>query len=195
VFETTAAQINAGAVYIGELEGRVKTLVDSVAGQSVVWIITELQETLFAGQHTRSPQGLLDALLPHIESGAIALVAEVTPAAAELLMAARPRVKSAFELVRIRPLDDPETIAVAIAPGRQRAKQALRAARRSCPRPARPSAPARPSRSSTRMKPRVKSVPPRSCANSSSPAAPASSCRQRMSSSRYSTWRAARVRH
>jgi ATP-dependent Clp protease ATP-binding subunit ClpC len=113
VFETTAAQINAGAVYIGELEGRVKTLVDSVAGQSVVWIIPELQETLFAGQHTRSPQGLLDALLPHIESGAIALVAEVTPAAAELLMAARPRVKSAFELVRIRPLDDPETIAVA----------------------------------------------------------------------------------
>ena len=113
VFETTAAQINAGAVYIGELEGRVKTLVDAVAGQNVVWIVPELQETLFAGQHSRSPQGLLDALLPHIESGAIALVAEVTPTAAELLVGARPRVKSAFELVRVRPLDDPDTIAVA----------------------------------------------------------------------------------
>ena len=72
VFETTAAQINAGAIYIGELEGRVKTLVDAVAGQRVIWILPELQETLFAGQHSRSPQGLLDALLPHIESGAIA---------------------------------------------------------------------------------------------------------------------------
>jgi ATP-dependent Clp protease ATP-binding subunit ClpC len=113
VFETTAAQINAGAVYIGELEGRVKTLVESVAGQHVVWVVPELQETLFAGQHSRSPHGLLDALLPHIESGAIALVAEVTPAAAELLVSARPRVKSAFELVRVRPLDDPDTIAVA----------------------------------------------------------------------------------
>ena len=113
VFETTAAQINAGAVYIGELEGRVKTLVDAVAGQDVVWVVPELQEALFAGQHSRSPHGLLDALLPHIESGAIALVAEVTPAAAELLVAARPRVKSAFELVRIRPLEDPDTIAVA----------------------------------------------------------------------------------
>ena len=69
VFETTAAQINAGAIYIGELEGRVKTLVDAVAGQRVIWILPELQETLFAGQHSRSPQGLLDALLPHIESG------------------------------------------------------------------------------------------------------------------------------
>ena len=113
VFETTAAQINAGAVYIGELEGRVKTLVDSVTGQNVVWVVPELQEALFAGQHSRSPQGLLDALLPHIESGAITLVAEVTPAAAELLVSARPRVKSAFELVRVRPLDDPDTIAVA----------------------------------------------------------------------------------
>ena len=43
VFETTAAQINAGAVYVGELEGRVKTLVDSVAGQHVVWVVPELQ--------------------------------------------------------------------------------------------------------------------------------------------------------
>jgi ATP-dependent Clp protease ATP-binding subunit ClpC len=113
VFETTAAQINAGAVYVGELEGRVKTLVDALEGQDVVWILPELQETLFAGQHTRSPQGLLDALLPHIESGAITLVAEVTPTAAELLVAARPRVSSAFEVVRVRPLDEVDAIAVA----------------------------------------------------------------------------------
>ena len=30
LFETTAAQLNAGAVYVGELEGRVKTLVDAL---------------------------------------------------------------------------------------------------------------------------------------------------------------------
>ncbi len=97
VFETTAAQINAGATFIGELEGRVKTLIDSLAGQDMVCVLPELQETLFAGQHSRSPQGLLDALLPHVESGAITLVSEVTPTAAELLLAERPRVASAFE--------------------------------------------------------------------------------------------------
>jgi ATP-dependent Clp protease ATP-binding subunit ClpC len=113
VFETTAAQINAGAMYVGELEGRVKTLVDSLAGQDVIWILPELQETLFAGQHSRSPHGLLDALLPHIESGAITLVGEVTPTAAELLVSARPRVSSAFEVIRVRPLDEPDAIAVA----------------------------------------------------------------------------------
>src|SRR6185312_10446119 len=62
---------------------------------------------------SRSPQGLLDALLPHIESGAITVVGEITPSAAELVLAARPRVKSAFETVRVRPLDDAGAIAVA----------------------------------------------------------------------------------
>jgi ATP-dependent Clp protease ATP-binding subunit ClpC len=113
VFETTAAQLNAGAVWVGELEGRVKALVDSVAGREVVWVMPELQEALFAGQHTRSPQGLLDALLPHIEAGTITVVGEVTPTAAELLTSARPRVASAFETIRVRPLDDADTIAVA----------------------------------------------------------------------------------
>ena len=113
LFETTAAQLNAGAVYVGELEGRVKTLVDALRREPVVWHLPELQEALFAGQHSRSPQGLLDALLPHIEAGTIMVVAEVTPSAAELLVAARPRVTSAFEIVRVRPLDDTETIAVA----------------------------------------------------------------------------------
>jgi hypothetical protein len=66
-------------MWVGELEGRVKTLVDALRGKPVVWHLPELQEALFAGQHSRSPQGLLDALLPHIESGAITVVAEVTP--------------------------------------------------------------------------------------------------------------------
>ena len=113
LFETTAAQLNAGAVWVGELEGRVKTLVDALRREPVVWHLPELQEALFAGQHSRSPQGLLDALLPHIEAGTIMVVAEVTPSAAELLVAARPRVTSGFEIVRVRPLDDAETIAVA----------------------------------------------------------------------------------
>jgi len=113
VFETTAAQLTAGTVYVGELEGRVKALVASLAGQDVVWVLPELQETLFAGQHSRSPQGLLDALLPHVEAGRITLVAEATPTAAELTASARPRVRSAFEIVRLRPLDEEDAIAVA----------------------------------------------------------------------------------
>ena len=51
-------------MWVGELEGRVKALAETVVGHDVVWVAPGLQEALYAGQHARSPQGLLDALLP-----------------------------------------------------------------------------------------------------------------------------------
>ena len=113
VFEATASQVNAGQIFIGELEGRVKRLVEGMRGRSTVWMLPELQEALFAGQHSRSPQGLLDALLPHVEAGAITLLAEATPAAFDVVRAARPRVTSAFDVIRVRDLDLDESIDVA----------------------------------------------------------------------------------
>ena len=113
VFEATAAQVNAGQVHVGELEGRVERLADGMRGRDTIWLLPELQEALFAGQHRLSPQGLLDALLPHIESGTMTLVGEVTPTALDALRTARPRVASAFEVIRVRTLDQDESIAVA----------------------------------------------------------------------------------
>ena len=113
VFEATASQILAGQVYVGELDSRVKRLADGMRGRSAVWSLPELQEALFAGQHHRSPQGLLDALLPHVESGTMTLVAEVTPTALDVLRAARPRVMSAFDVIRVGALDQEDSIAVA----------------------------------------------------------------------------------
>ncbi|HEX3291132.1 MAG TPA: ATP-binding protein, partial [Gaiella sp.] len=81
VFEATASQVLAGAVFVGELDGRVKDLAHAMSGRNMIWVLPELQEALFAGQHHRSPHGLLDALLPHVEAGTVTIVAEVTPSA------------------------------------------------------------------------------------------------------------------
>ncbi|HEX6723718.1 MAG TPA: AAA family ATPase [Gaiella sp.] len=113
VFEATASQILAGQVFVGELDSRVKRLADGMRGRNAIWSLPELQEALFAGQHHRNPHGLLDALLPHVESGTITLVAEVTPTALDVLRAARPRVISAFDVIRVRTLDQEDSIAVA----------------------------------------------------------------------------------
>jgi len=113
VFEARAAQVNAGATFVGELEGRVKTLVGKLRGHPVVWHLPDLDETLSAGQHVRSPHGMLDALLPHIESGAVRIVGEVTPGAYERLVAERPRVSSAFQSISVRPLEEEEALIVA----------------------------------------------------------------------------------
>ena len=113
VFEAAASQVIAGQVYIGEIEGRVKQLADGMRGRNTVWLLPALQEALFAGQHHRSPQGLLDAMLPHVEAGSMTLVAEVTPTAFDVIRADRPRVMTAFEAIRVRTLDEEASIAVA----------------------------------------------------------------------------------
>jgi ATP-dependent Clp protease ATP-binding subunit ClpC len=113
LFEAGAAHVNAGATFIGELEGRVKALVEAMAGEAIVWLFPEFQEALFAGQHQRSPQGLLDALMPHVDSGAVTILGELTPSAAEVITSQRPRVSSAFDIVRVRPLDEADAIEVA----------------------------------------------------------------------------------
>ena len=55
-------------MYVGQLEGRAKEVVDRLRSRNVVWVMPQLQEALYAGQHSKSPQGLLDALLPHVEA-------------------------------------------------------------------------------------------------------------------------------
>jgi ATP-dependent Clp protease ATP-binding subunit ClpC len=112
-FEATAAEINAGAVYVGELEGRVRDLATRLEGHPVVWILPGFSEALYAGQHSRSPTGMLDAMLPHIERGAMTVVGELDPPSYERLLAERPRVAGAFEVVRVRPLDEQSTVAAA----------------------------------------------------------------------------------
>ena len=115
VFEATASQVLAGAVFVGELDGRVKDLTQAISGRNMIWVLPELQEALFAGQHHRSPHGLLDALLPHVEAGTVTIVAEVTPSALETLRASRPRVTSAFQVIQLRTLDQAEAIEVSRA--------------------------------------------------------------------------------
>jgi ATP-dependent Clp protease ATP-binding subunit ClpC len=114
VFDATATAINAGASYIGELEGRVEELVRNLEPLNAVWVFPQLEQALYAGQHSRSPHGLLDALLPHVESGALRIVAEVTPAAWEQLVAERPRVAGAFARLRVPPATEAEAIDIAV---------------------------------------------------------------------------------
>jgi ATP-dependent Clp protease ATP-binding subunit ClpC len=112
VFEAGAAQINADAMYVGQLEGRIEELVRRLQGRSAVWVFPAFEEALFAGTYANHPTGMLDALLPHIEAGTIRIVAEITPRSYEMLVTKRPRVQSALRGLRLRPLSESETVRV-----------------------------------------------------------------------------------
>ncbi len=112
-FQASAAEVMSGAVYIGELEGRVREIVGHMRERSVVWLFPSFEEAVFSGQHSRSPRGLLDAMLPAIEAREIAVVGEVDPRAFELLAQHRPRVTRLFEVIRLAPMTDADALRVA----------------------------------------------------------------------------------
>ena len=67
------------------------------------------------GAALRSPRGLLDAMLPAIEARDIAVIAEIDPTAYELLAQSRQRVTRIFEVIRLAPMTDEDTLEVARA--------------------------------------------------------------------------------
>ena len=113
VFEATGSDVLAGQKYSGDLQGRVHEIVAQTADRNSVWVMPAFEDALWAGQHTRSERGLLDAMRPFVETGQLVVVGELEPRAYELLVQQRPRVTSLFETLRLEPLTPEESIGVA----------------------------------------------------------------------------------
>lgn len=113
IFEATASDVLAGQQYIGQLEGRVQTLVRQIGGKRVLWVVPNFHELLWAGRHTYNPTGLLEYLLPHIESGQVKIVGETTSVAFEKLVQLKPQLRTVVETCRVAPMPDAETLALA----------------------------------------------------------------------------------
>jgi ATP-dependent Clp protease ATP-binding subunit ClpC len=76
----------------------------------VLWVVPNFHETLWAGRHRYSPVGVLDLLLPSIESGSVKVIGEVSSEAYEQLLRLRPRLRTAMQTCRLSPLSDEETL-------------------------------------------------------------------------------------
>jgi ATP-dependent Clp protease ATP-binding subunit ClpC len=113
IFRAGAAEVMAGQMFIGMMEGRVQEIVEFARAGPVIWLLPNLEEALWAGQHMQSPRGLLDALLPHVESGALTILAEIDDRAFEQLVVRRPKILDVFEIVRLPQLPAVEAIEIA----------------------------------------------------------------------------------
>ena len=113
VFEAGAAETYAGCVYVGELEARTSWIVETIGGRDAVWIFPRLDDAVYTGQHSRSPRGLLDALLPHVDTGALTIAAEVTPAGYARLDGERPGALASFDVVHVPSLERRDAVEVA----------------------------------------------------------------------------------
>lgn len=114
VFETSAPELNAGMSYVGQLEGRIQALLNEVrSAPQTVWLVRDFHQLLWTGRTVQNSTGVLDMLQPAIESGALLLIGETRPSAADQLLAERPELTRLLEVARLDPPRDEELEAIA----------------------------------------------------------------------------------
>ena len=116
VFEAGGAHLQAGMTYIGELEERLRRLSEELAAEKkVLWHVPDFLQLAVSGTHKGQSATLLDQLLPALTAGRIVLISETTPTGLNKVLQHRPAVRSAVEIVRLRPLAEAETTRLAAA--------------------------------------------------------------------------------
>lgn len=114
VFEAGGADILAGQIYVGELEKRLQTLMQNIAGkEKVLWVVPDFANLLWAGRHQHSPSGILDFMLSYVEKGEIVLIGESQLTSYERLIQMNPRIQIAFEVCRILPMNHGQALELA----------------------------------------------------------------------------------
>ncbi len=114
VFEAGYTEMMAGTAFRGELEGRVRDLVQQLSGKpKAVWVIPEFHLLQWAGRHEQSPVSVLDLVFPAIRSGDLRVLGEVRADAYERLVIQKPQIQSGFESVRVEAASASQTLDIA----------------------------------------------------------------------------------
>jgi ATP-dependent Clp protease ATP-binding subunit ClpC len=111
IVETSGQSIIAGQKYIGEIEQRVKDLVEKTnADRGLALFVPRFHELANLGAHEHKPEVLLDYLLPAIESRTLQVVGIATPHAYQRLLQRWPGVNVWLELAQVTPAGEGEAL-------------------------------------------------------------------------------------
>lgn len=107
-FEASGADLMSGQIYIGQLEGRIKQLLDEVSTEKrVIWVVPNLAQLATSGTHKGQTASILDQILPAVIAGRVALVSECSPKALVAMQQRWPVLRTAVEVLRMAPVDRP----------------------------------------------------------------------------------------
>jgi ATP-dependent Clp protease ATP-binding subunit ClpC len=114
IFEAGGADLQADQVYIGELEGRIRKVVQELSdGHKMIWYIPDILQIATSGRHHGQSATMLDQIMPAIGSGRLVVWCEATPKGTARLVQLKPLLRGLFETVTLEPLPPPQTLSLA----------------------------------------------------------------------------------
>lgn len=118
VFEASAADLQAGQLYIGQLEGRIRdTLQELDVSRKIIWYVPDLLACAMSGTHQSQSASILDQILPAISAGRVMIWTEATPSNMARLVQLRPALRRLIEAIRLEDMleDEAAELAEAVA--------------------------------------------------------------------------------
>ena len=114
IFAASGNELMADQIYIGQLEGRIRKVVEALnVRRKLVWYVHDLVQMAASGTHQGQSASILDQILPAISAGNLIIIGETTQAAATRLFQFRPSLRSLIEVVPLQRMDEDETSALA----------------------------------------------------------------------------------
>ena len=111
VFEASGADLQADQVYIGQLEGRIRQVIEELGkGYRTIWYIPDIIQLAMSGRHQGQSASMLDQIAPAIASGRLVIWCEATAKGTARLMQAKPSLRSLLETIEIEALSPDETL-------------------------------------------------------------------------------------
>lgn len=114
VFQASAAEIMAGQIYFGELEGRVQKVVNELdSGKRVAWFIGDINQMAESGTHRGQSASVLEQILPAVIAGRLVILAEASPDGMSRLFQSRPSLRAQIDVHRLQPFTNAELLELA----------------------------------------------------------------------------------
>ncbi len=114
VFEAGGADLQADQVYIGELEGRIRKVIEELAnGHKLIWYIPDILQMATSGRHHGQSASILDQIVPAIASGRLIVWCEASAKGTARLVQLKPSLRGLFETVTLEPLSPEESLSLA----------------------------------------------------------------------------------
>ena len=113
VFEARGADLQADQIYIGQLEGRIRQVVDELAkARRTIWYIPDIVQLAMSGTHSGQSATILDQIIPAIGAGRLVVWAEASPKGMARLLRINPSLRGLFETVTIEPMSAGDTLSL-----------------------------------------------------------------------------------
>ncbi len=114
VFEASGADLMAGQQWFGQLEGRIQRTIEELAvSKKLIWYIPDILQIALSGTHQGQAASVLDQILPAISAGRLVVWTEASPASTSRLLRLRPVLRGILDVIRLEPMDQDETEALA----------------------------------------------------------------------------------